>query len=100
MPHFNFELTPTFFITVIGGIWAWIKASHKIDTILVRQGIVIDQQRALLDKLAAQFDAHEHEDDRRFERFEERILDLVAGLQRVIGQSEIFRRTPRTRDGT
>jgi len=94
--HFNPEITPTFVLTALIAVIAWVRFSSKLDHLT-------EMHTRMLEGLDARVEAHENHDDKRFDdtmqRFDkvgERIEDLVKGLQRLIGRSELtIRRLPR-----
>ena len=90
--HWNPEISlGTVFVIALQavfGLLAFVKFNAKADTL-------IQQHTELIRELRRKFDAHEEEDDRKFERLEARITDLVAGLQRMVGRTDFFRRRTR-----
>lgn len=60
-----------------------------------RVDIILTNQKDLMDKLTDRFEVHEQSDERLFLHIQERITDLVGGVQRLVGQNDAFRKLPR-----
>ena len=53
--------------------------------------LVLEQQSELMRALSAQLAKHEDRDETLFGEIQSRITDLVGGVQRLVGQNEVFR---------
>ena len=82
--HWNGEVTLGNLLTIITLISLAIAAWYGLKArILVFQEMLRTHSQTLMDHA------------KRLDTYESRILDLVSGLQRLIGQSEVFRRENR-----
>lgn len=54
-------------------------------------------QEKLLQAFAERFEIHEETDRKMFEGIQNRFLDVVGGLQRLVGETSVFRQQPRER---
>lgn len=106
MPHFDPTITLSGLLTIGSIIAVWIGFRAKVN-------VLLEVHRELIRALDARFDQHELEDDNRFRevaiqfrdsnrevsaQFKEvatRVTDLTAGVQRLVGRDEVFRREPR-----
>ena len=87
MPHLDMTITLGSLLTFIAilGTWASFIANTKS---------VLKAHADLINKLDQQFVSHENRDDARFTAMQTQIMDLLAGLNRLVGRSE-FRIVPR-----
>jgi hypothetical protein len=56
---------------------------------------MVKNQEKLLTAFTERFEIHEESDRKMFEGIQNRFLDVVGGLQRVIGETSVFRQQPR-----
>ncbi len=95
MPHFDSTISMGTIIQLVAIVGAGVVFFVRLAEIQKRQIELIETLREDLHEHKMEFRDHQSKDDTRFDRLEQRIIDLVAGLQRVIGQTEVFRHTPR-----
>lgn len=62
----------------------WIAFKTRVE-------LILKQQAELIASLRENFDKHEERDDTLFREMQSKITDLVGGVQRLIGQYEVFR---------
>lgn len=88
MPHMDWTIS-------LGSLLSAVSVIGACVVFFVRMGEIQRQQTEILRTLRDDFRDHQKEDNIRFEKLETRIIDLISGLQRLIGQMELFRRNPR-----
>lgn len=71
---------------------AWYGFKSKIEIVLAKQDVIVSQHSQLLDKVAEQLREHERTDATLFHEIQNRLADLAGGVQRLVGQNEVFRR--------
>jgi hypothetical protein len=76
-------------VIVVVAYGGWKAFQSRVD-------ILLANQKDLMDKLTDRFEMHEESDERIFLSIQDRITDLVGGVQRLIGQNDAFRKQPRT----
>jgi amino acid permease len=78
-------------IFLIVGLMGWYAFRARVD-------VLIENHAELMRALTARFESHEDRDEEMFEKVQNKIGDLAAGVQRLVGQNEVFRRVQDRRD--
>lgn len=71
-------------VTLALAIMAWSVFKTKVE-------LMLKQQANLIDSMSRRFEEHEKLDRDLFHEIQSRITDLVGGVQRLVGQNEVFR---------
>ncbi len=79
-------------VTIVGAIVVFFVRLVELQR---SQNEMQANQSRIMEAIRLDFKKHEDKDDLRFERLENRVIDLVAGLQRMVGNVEVFRLRPR-----
>lgn len=71
-------------IVLVVSIAGWVAFRARVDAVL-------SNQDRLMSHLTERFEAHENRDEEMFQKIQTRLMDLSGGIQRLIGQNEVFR---------
>jgi hypothetical protein len=77
-------------IVLAVGLAGWVAFRARVDTIL-------KSQADLTEALTSRFEKHEERDSEMFQGIQARLIDLVSGVQRLVGQNDVFRKTEERR---